>query len=128
MLADALLGRDRGDVVAEHRRHPPGLGDVAVEAVGLVLRQHDDLEVAGVHDVGEREVDQPVDAGERHRRLGPVGGQRHQPLALTSGQDDGQHLLASAGAVMLTSGFHPAVGPVEGPSERGRFGACESTC
>ena len=87
-LADPLLGRHRRDVVAEHRRHPPGLGDVPVETVGLVLRQHDDLEVAGVHDVRQREVDQPVDPGERHRRLGPVGRQRHQPLSLPSGEHD----------------------------------------
>ena len=101
VLADPLLGRHRRDVVAEHRRHPPGLRDVAVEAVRLVLRQHDDLEVAGVDDVGQREVDQPVDAGERHRRLGPVGGQRHQPLALTAGEDDGQHVPAVLGAAMV---------------------------
>ena len=69
VLADPLLRRDRGDVVAEHRRHPPGLADVPVEAVGLVLRQHHDLQVAAVDDVGQREVDQAVDAGERDRRV-----------------------------------------------------------
>ena len=50
------------------------------------------LQVAGVHDVGQREVDQPVDAAERHRRLGPVGRQRHQPLALAAREDDRQDL------------------------------------
>ena len=93
-LADALLRRHRGDVVAQQGGHPPGRRDVAVEAVRLVLRQHDDLEVAGVDDVGQREVDQPVDAAERHRRLGPVGRQRHQPLALAAGEDDREDLLA----------------------------------
>ena len=93
-LAHALLGRHRGDVVAQQVGHPPGRGDVAVEAVRLVLREHDDLEVAGVHDVGQREVDQAVDPSERHRRFGPVGRERHQTLALTACQDDCEDLLA----------------------------------
>ena len=93
-LAHALLGRHRGDVVAEQVGHPPRRRHVPVEAVRLVLRQHDDLEVAGVDDVGEREVDEAVDATERHGRLGTVGGERHQPLALTAGKDDGEDLLA----------------------------------
>ena len=42
----AHLGRNRRHVVVEHRREPPRLGDVAVEAVALVLREHDDLQVA----------------------------------------------------------------------------------
>jgi hypothetical protein len=88
VLADPLLGRHRRHVVAEERRHPPRRRDVPVEAVRLVLRQHDDLEVARVHDVGQREIDQPVDAAERHRRLGTVGGQRHQPLPLTTREHD----------------------------------------
>ena len=62
------------------------------------------LQVAGVDDVGQREVDQPVDAAERHRRLGPVGRQRHQPLALAAGEDDRQHLRV-AGCV--GHGRHP---------------------
>ena len=41
----------RGHVVLEHRAETPGLGDVAIEAVALVLREHDNLEVAGVDQV-----------------------------------------------------------------------------
>ena len=92
LRAAALLGRHRGDVVAEQRRHPPGHRDVPVERVRLVLRQHRALQVAGVDEVRQREVDQPVAAAERHRRLGPVERQRHQPLALAACQDDPQHL------------------------------------
>ena len=95
-LVDALLGRDGCDVVAEHRRHPPGAGDVPVEAVRLVLGEHDDLEVAGVDDVGQREVDQPVDASERDRRLGAVRRERHQPLPLPAREHDDQDLRTSA--------------------------------
>ena len=63
-----------------------------VERVRLVLRQHDDLQVAAVGQVGQHEVDHPVDAAERHRRLGPVCGQRHESLALATGQHDREHL------------------------------------
>jgi len=96
VLVDPLLGRNGCHVVAEHRRHPPGLGDMAVQAVRLVLREHDDLEVTGVHDVGEREVDEAIDPAERHRRLGAVARQRHQPLSLPTGQDDCEHLRSTA--------------------------------
>ena len=102
-LADALLGRHRCHVVAEQVRHAPGGGDVAVQAVRLVLRQHDDLEVAGVHDVGQGEVDQPVDPAERHRRFGTVGGERHQPLALPAGKHDREHFLAGRGVTHETN-------------------------
>src|SRR5665647_3190899 len=83
-LVDALLGRHRCHVVAEHRRHAPGLADVTVEAVRLVLGENDDLEIPRVHDVAECEVDQPVDTTERHRRLGTVRGQGQEPLAPVS--------------------------------------------
>ena len=55
------------------------------------MGQHDDLEVARVHDVRQCEVDQPVDPRERDRGLGPIGRERHQPLPLTAGQDDREH-------------------------------------
>ncbi|HST87494.1 MAG TPA: sugar phosphate nucleotidyltransferase, partial [Ktedonobacterales bacterium] len=49
--------------------------------MALVLRQHDDLEEAGVSEVGEHEVNQAIDAAERHGGLGAVGeGKRLAPL------------------------------------------------
>jgi hypothetical protein len=81
---ESLLRRHRGDVVPEHRGQPPGGGDVPVQAVALVLREHHDLAVAGIDQVGQDEVDEPVDPPEGHGWLRAVGGQRHQPLALTS--------------------------------------------
>ena len=119
VLVDALLGRHGRDVVAEQRRHAPRLRHVRVEAVRLVLRQHDDLEVAGVDDVGQREVDEPVDAGERHGGFGPVGGERHQPLALPAGEHDGEDFRTSSWA---SSGHerHPraAVRPLTGSARK----------
>jgi hypothetical protein len=112
--AEPLLGRHGRDVVAEHRGQPPGGGDVAVQAVALVLGQDHDLAVARVHQVGQHEVDEPVDPGERHGGLGPVGRQGHQPLALSTGQDDGQDSLT------LRHGAHA--------TRYGRINACAWTC
>ena len=109
VLVHALLGGHRGDVVAEDRRHAPGLGDVLVQAVGLVLRQHDDLEVAGVDDIGQGEVDESIDAAERHCGFGSVSRERHQPLALPTRQDDGQNLGVCASAC---HGSHPRGRPL----------------
>ena len=94
--AEPLLRRHRGDVVAEQLRHPPGLRDVPVEAVALVLRQDGDLPDLGVDEVGEHEVDQPVVAAERHRRLGPVVGEGSKPLARTARQDDAENPRTAA--------------------------------
>ena len=109
VLAHPLLRRHGRDVVAEHRRHPPGLADVPVQAVRLVLGEHDDLEVAAVDDVGEREVDQAIDAGERDTGFGPVRGERHQPLALPACEHDGQDLRT-----MGAHGSQPSASPVAG--------------
>ena len=84
----AHLRRHRRDVVAQQRRQPPGGRDVAVQRVALVLREHHDLAVAGVDQVRQREVDEPVVAPEGDGRLGAVGRQRCQALALAAGQDD----------------------------------------
>src|SRR5690606_5645294 len=90
VLADALLRGHGRHVVAQERRHAPRLRDVPVEAVRLVLREHDDVQVVRVHEVGQREVHQSVDAPERHRGLGSRGGERHEALALAPGEDDGE--------------------------------------
>ena len=82
------LRGDGRDVVPEERRELPGLRDVPVEAVALVLRQDGDAQEAAVDEVREREVDQPVVAAERNRRLGAVGRERPEALALAARQND----------------------------------------
>ena len=72
-----LLSRNRGDEVTEKRRRVPGLGDMAVNRVGLVLGQHDDLQITGVHDVGQSKVDQTIVSTEGNSGLSAVVGQRH---------------------------------------------------
>jgi hypothetical protein len=89
--AEPLLRRHRRHVVVEQGRQAPGLGDVAVERVALVLGQHDELAVAAVDQVRQHEVDHAVHAPEGDGGLGTVGCQGHEPLALAAGEDDPEH-------------------------------------
>jgi hypothetical protein len=89
--AAAHLGRHRAHVAAEQRRQPPRPGDVQIQAVALVLREHDDLEVAAIGEVRQHEVDQPVMTTEGDRRLSPVGGEGGEPLARPPGENQRQH-------------------------------------
>ena len=90
--ASTHLRGHRRHVVAEQGAEPPRLADVAVEAVAHVLGEHDDLQVARVGEVGQREVDDPVATAERHGRLGTIHGERQHALALSAGKDDDEHL------------------------------------
>ncbi len=89
--AESLLRRYRCDVVVEQIAHAPGRGDVAVQAVALVLRENTDPQVTCVGQVRQDEIDQSVEAAERDGRLGAVGGERREPLARTTGQHDAEH-------------------------------------
>ena len=73
----------------------------------LVLRENADPQIAGVDEIGQHEVDQPVGAAEGNRGLGAVGGQRIQPLALTAGQDNAQHVWRFPHASNLTAVANP---------------------
>ncbi len=90
VLAASLLGGNGSHVVAEQVGHLPGLGDVAIKGVRLVLGQHDDLQISGIDDIAQRVIDEAVDATKWNGRLCAIFGERHQPLAFASGQDDGK--------------------------------------
>ena len=92
MLAETLLRRHRGDVVAQQRRETPYSGDMAVKRMGLVLGKHDRLHVAGIHQIAQRKINQTEHAAEWDGRLGPVPGQWHQTGAFTACQHDGKNL------------------------------------
>ena len=61
--------------------------DVVVERARVVLGQDHHVVDVGVDAVGQREIDDPVLAPERDRRLGPLLGQDREALALTAGED-----------------------------------------
>ena len=100
---EALLGRHRSDVLPRQATQPPVLGDVPVQGVRLVLGQHADPQIAGVHQVGQHEIDESVGATEGDRGLGPVRGQRVKAFALAPGQDDSQHVWQLPHAANLTA-------------------------
>ena len=64
--AEPLLRRDRRHVATQQVAQLPGGGDVPVQAVALVLREHVDPMDAAVDQIGHREIDQPVRAAERN--------------------------------------------------------------
>ncbi len=78
VLVDALLGRDDVDEFVQFTAEepPPTQVDVAVQAHGLVLRQHQHLANAAVEAIRQREIDDPVPATERHGGFGAVASQR----------------------------------------------------
>ena len=125
---EPLLGRDRRHEVAQQRAHPPGQADVPVQAVALVLGQHGDPQAARVGQVGQREVDQPVQAAEGDGGLGPVVGQRGQPLSRAARQHDAEdpllrHLAPpphGPGQALLSQCDLPAAGTATLNSRRGR--------
>ena len=111
LLAEALLRRHDLDVEVEHRREAPAARDVRVERVRLVLRQHLDLEEAGVDEVRQHEVDEAIATADRHRRLGALGGERPAGGALhrrrarpTSTCGDGPREEKRRGEVMSSGG------------------------
>ena len=96
-LGDAAAGDVRLEeldaaVVAVQVPRPPE-PDVVVERARVVLGQHDDVVDVRVDAVRQREVDDPVLATERDRRLGAFLGQDGQALALAAGQDHGHRPL-----------------------------------
>ena len=102
------LRRDRRDVVPEHLAHRPAESKVAVEAVTLVLGEDGDLPIAGVDEIREDEVDQTIDASERHsgfRSIARVSGQSRfpSPPASTSAMTFGSMADKSAAVSRRTS-------------------------
>ena len=125
--AASHLGGDRGNVVAEHLRHAPSQRYVTVQAVALVLREHCDLAVAAVDEVGERKVDEPVDTAEGDCRLGSISRQRVEAPAFPARQHQRDELgrsghpakLAYRGLATLRHHGDPSRGTVPGGARRG---------
>jgi hypothetical protein len=61
-----------------------------IEAMGFVLGEDHDLQVARIHQVGNRKIDQAVAPGEGYSRFGPVCRQWHQSVSLATREDNGQ--------------------------------------
>ena len=116
--AEALLGRHRGDVVAEHLAHPPRRGDVPVQRVRFVLRQHTDLEIPGIHQVRQHEVDQSEVSAERNCWFCAVSSQRPQPFSFAACKYDPEDLGLGHGADPSGRMLLSRVGPDAAVSRR----------
>ena len=88
-LAVGLLGGQDLDEAAAEVVEAVRAADVPVQADRDELREHVDAVQPAVDAVGDRDVDQPVLAGQRHGRLGAILGERIQPRALPAAQNDG---------------------------------------
>ena len=92
----AFLGLFGGEHADEPRReHVELVGhrDVPVQALGVELRQHEDLPQARVQAVADRDVDQPVLAADRHSRLRPFQGEGEQARTTSAPENDRQHVV-----------------------------------
>ena len=95
----------------------PAALDVADQAVRLVLRGDADAPNAGVHAVGQREIDDAELAAERNGRLGAPVGELLQPAAASAREnqavgvlgddaDETQVGLAANGIALLVHFIH----------------------
>ena len=96
---EALLVGGPGAFLRHHQPQPaavavevPGapVGHLLLEAGPEVGHREPHIRDAAVREVGQGEVDELVDPGERQRRLGPLTGQHVHAVARTSGLDEGE--------------------------------------
>ena len=88
-----LLGGQHLDEAAGEQIHPVRLRDMPVERRRVELRQDVDPLEPGVQTVAERNVDQPVLAADRHRRLRAMVGEWEEPSAAAAAEHDREHAI-----------------------------------
>ena len=91
--ASTLLRGHGFDVLIEHRGQTPTPCDVAVERVAHVLREHLDFEHAGIDQIRQHKIDQPIAASDRHGRFGAVRRERPEASPLATRQHERQKVL-----------------------------------
>ena len=102
LAGGAHLRRHRDDELrAEDVGELPAVLQVQQQRLALELHQHVDREDAAVDEIAEHEVDDPVLAGERHRRLRALIGQRRQPRSLAAGKHERQRAQIHAASPIL---------------------------
>ena len=90
-----LLGGEDVDEAVRELVEPVCLHDVAVEARGKELGQHEDALDPRVDAVGQRYVDDPVLARKTDRRLGALQRQRIEPCAPAAAEDYSRYSVLS---------------------------------
>jgi hypothetical protein len=87
LLRDAHLGRQNFDVITQAGEWGPPGADMAVQAQGFVLGEHEDTAQIRVDAIRKRDVNDAVESAERNGGLGAVASERPQTLALASGKE-----------------------------------------
>src|ERR1700761_5155933 len=67
-----------------------------VEAHGFILCQDENLAEAAVHAVREREIDDPIDAAERHGRLGSIAREGLEPRSFAPRENHAERVAQPA--------------------------------
>ncbi|QWZ10775.1 hypothetical protein KRR39_05120 [Nocardioides panacis] len=102
-LREPVLLRGPGSLLGHQQPQPalvavevpgPTVCDRLLDAGALELQGQPHLGDPAVRQVGQREVDELVDPGERQGRLGPLTGEDVHPAAGAAGLDDGQDPVA----------------------------------
>jgi hypothetical protein len=78
------------------QRTIPSSGEMREQRRRLVLRRDADGAHAGIHAVGQREVDAAEGAAERQRRLADVACERIEASAVTAGEHDGERVVGKS--------------------------------
>ena len=93
VIAGAHLCRNQVHVLVEARVQVPCGGDVLVQRIALELRQHLDLEDAGVDEVVQDKVNDAVGAAKVDGRLCAVAGEGLEAASLAARHDHAQDVL-----------------------------------
>ena len=88
VLGDAHLRREHFDEIAVAHEQRPAAAHVAIEAEGFVLGKNEDAAQLAIQAIGERDVNDAVDAAEGDGRLGAIASERPKAFALATGQQD----------------------------------------
>src|SRR5262249_19496164 len=97
----------------------PAARQVLHERARLVLRDHAQLVDAGVDEVRQHDVDDPVSTAERHRWLRPVACEGKEALPLAAGQDDPDDARTDRRGHRTADGYTARTGAGEGAAPTG---------
>jgi len=75
----------------QHAAELPSLAEMLEQRLAAELREHVDGVDPGIDEIAEYEINDPVLAAERNRRLGAFARQRKEPGSFASGQYDAQY-------------------------------------
>jgi hypothetical protein len=104
ILRTHLCGNVDDEMALEQSAELPSLAEVLEQGLTAELGEHVNGVDAGVDEVAEDEIDDPVFAPKGDRRLGTFPREGKEPRSLTTGEHDAQHTGVQA-SLLTQSGF-----------------------